>query len=336
MRINPYQNYNYLYTNKNALNSNVKKTKSPSFGSICADANEKNQAEYAKYVLSNPDFSEIKCSSTRIFRELSSELAISKLLNPDEKTEIKVMGSADGSEAWAYAIAIKEAMGDKAKNVNIQGVDRAPYMTDLSNTGCLVLSNIEKKYADGKISVSEDESPLKGDGWNKYLTRTKAPKEFTEIKSKYPCTRYMEWDPIVGKRIGSGLGWWQVNKEELPEVEFECADMRNAIAPSENTDNEVYVLANSAGYLMDENPQDFVKLLFDIKEQNKDKKNVYMVLGSVEENYCLGSIRGMRNLIDSLGFKHVPKEDIEKLGIKGSKYASSRIYKLEKTTNALN
>lgn len=325
MRINPCQNYNYLYTNKN---NNTKKTNSPSFGSICADANGKTQAAYARYTLSNPEFSQIKSSSTRIFRELSSELAISKLLNPDEKSEIKILGSADGSEAWAYAIAMKEAMGEKAKNVNIIGVDRAPYMTDLSNTGCLVLSDIEKKYADGKIQVSEDESPLKGEGWNKYLTKTKTPKEFANIKAKYPCTKYMEWDPVVNKHIGKGLGWWQVNKEGLPDVKFECADMRNSTKPNSNTDNEVYVLANSAGYLIEENPNDFIKLLTDIKEQNKDKKNVYMVLGNVEEKHLLSQMPAMRMAIYYLGFKNISQESLEKLGIKGNEEASSKIYKL--------
>ncbi len=327
MQIQSYGNYGY---NNSKMGLNIsRKEKKRSFGSLCADATPNNQDAYAIYTLICPDFSKMKCSSTRIFRELSSELAISKLLNPKEKSEIRILGSSDGSEAWAYAIAVKEEMGENAKNVNIQGIDIAPYMTDLSNTGCLVLSSIEKKYAEGTGFVSYDKSPLAGKGWHKYLTKTQRPEKFNEILEKYPYTKYMECDPVVNKSIGNGLDWYEINKEGLPEVKFECADMRNCVKPNENVDNQVYVIANSAAYLIEKNPNDFIKLFQDIKQQNKDKKNVYVVVGNLENRF-FNSLRGMmmQANINSLGFDHVSEKDLKKLGIKGNKEAASKIYKL--------
>ena len=328
MQIQSLGNYCYFNNKKELSRANVEKTQS--FGSFCADANQDNQNIYGIYTLSHPDFKKMKSSSTRIFRELSSELAISKLLNPNEKSEIKILGAADGSEAWAYAIAIKEAMGDNAKNVNIQGIDIAPYMTDLSNTGCLVLSSVEKQYANGTIFVSHDKSPLKGSGWHKYLTKTKRPESFNKTLEQYPYTRYIEYDPIVDKSIGKGLEWYEINKEGLPDVSFECADMRTSIKPNENTDNQVYVIANSAAYLLQENPNDFIKLFADIKEQNKDKKNVYVVVGNLENRFFNSSMSGiiMGLEINSLGFEHLSPKDLKRIGIKGNKEAAAKIYKL--------
>ena len=330
MQIQTFGNYNNHSYNRVNYNSD-KKVKSQSFGSFCADANEKTQGLYAVYTLSNPDYFKMKSSSTRIFRELSSELAIAKLLNPKEKSEIKILGSADGSEAWAYAIAIKEAMGKNAKNVNIEGIDIAPYMTDLSNTGHLVLSSIEKEYADGSVIVSKDKSPLKGKGWDNYLIKTQRPEEFNKIKEHYPYTKYMEYDPVVNKSIGDGLEWYKVNKEGLPDVNFECADMRTSIKPNEDAENEVYVIANSAAYLISKDPNDFLKIFSDIKEQNKNKKNVYVVVGNLENHFFNSSVMGfvMKAYINDMGYENVTGSNLKKLGIKGNQEAASKIYKLK-------
>lgn len=330
MQIQSIGSYNSYNNYQNSLNKNTKQ-KTQSFGSFCADANATNQDDYAFYTLIHKDYFKMKGSSTRIFRELSSELAIAKLLNPKEKSEIKILGSADGSEAWAYAIAVKEAMGDNAKNVKVKGVDIAPYMTELSNTGCLVLSSIEKDYANNEIFVSHDKSPLKGKGWHKYLTKTERPEQFNETLKKYPYTKYIEFDPVVNKTIGNGLEWYDVNKEGLPDVQFECGDMRKSIKPNNDADNQVYVIANSAAYLLQENPNDFIKLFMDIKEENKNKKDVYVVVGNLENRFLNSSVMGfvMSSHINALGFEHVSDKDLKKLGIKGNQEAASKIYKLK-------
>ncbi len=133
VRFNSY--YNKTVTNK------IKN--SPAFGSVCADADSYNQQDYAIYTLAHRGYNIIKSSSTRIFRELPSELAIAKLLNlnPNQKSQIKILGCSDGSEAWAHAITIKEVMGENAKNVDIQAVDKAPHMIEAAKTGYLVLSD---------------------------------------------------------------------------------------------------------------------------------------------------------------------------------------------------
>ena len=330
MQVQSIRNYSY-YPSQNKLD-NTKKRTPQSFGSIFADANRMNMNQYAILTMLDPLFRKMKGSSTRILRELSSELAIAKLLNPNEISEVKILGSSDGSEAWGYAIAIKEAMGIRARNVNIKGIDIEPGLTDLAKTDCIVMSSVERDYAEGKGMLSRDRSPLKGLGWNKYLTKTERPEEFNEILERYPYTIYLEKDPAVNKKIGQGLEWYRINKNGLPKVEFECADMRNSLAPSEHTDNQIYVLANSSGYIYQKNPDEFFTLFKKIKELNKDKKNVYVVLGSVEEFIFNNSITGMlaRNTLHSIGFKNIPTIRLEKLGIAGKEDASAKIYELVK------
>ena len=308
-----------------------------SFGSICADANGKTEHKYKAYTLTGPnDYRIIKKSSTRIFRDLPSELAIARMLNPEQKTQIKVLGCADGSEAWGYAIALKETMGENAeKNVSIQAIDKAPHMIDAAKTGCLVLSDIERKYAEGTTSVFKEKSPVAGKGWNQYFIKTTRPEEFNKILAEYPCMKYLEHDPVVNKKIGSGLDWYEVNKQGLPNVTFECGDMLDYLEPDKEAENVVYVLANSAGYVFEKNPNDFFNIFNEIKATSKGK-NVYIAMGNIEtlilDNY-MAVINELpvpiKMLINSLGFKNIPENELSKLGIYSTSGTSNKLYKLE-------
>ena len=76
MQISPVGSVNY----KTRVNNKVSKI--PSFGSICPDLKPANAMTYAFYQNINPVFSKLRLSSTRIFRELPTQNAVSKLLNP--------------------------------------------------------------------------------------------------------------------------------------------------------------------------------------------------------------------------------------------------------------
>lgn len=328
-KIAPIRNYNYQIKNLASLKNQ------PSFTSFCSDANGKTEPYYRDYTIKHKDYAKMKESSTRIFRDLPSQLAIANMLNPNQKSQIKILGCADGSEVWGYAIAIKEAMGENAKNVSIQGVDKAPYMIETAKTGCLVLSDVEHEYAQGENKAYKEKSPIEDEGWDNYLIKTQRPQGFDKITKEYPFMKYYENDPVVKKSIGSGLEWYEINKEGLPEVSFEQGDMLDYLKSDDEAQNVVYVMANSSAYVFQNNPNDFIKLFQRIKENNKGK-NVFVALGDIE-NMLLNSNRlgipyrtrlALNGIIDALGFKHVSPYELRQLGILSDETTSNKLYKL--------
>lgn len=352
MKINPSfaLQTNNAYTNNKKL-QNIQKEQSNTqnkisnnllFTSLYADARGENQNAYGIYTMHNSGFAKVKRCATRIFRELPSQIAISKLLDPDKKTQINILGCSDGSEAYAYAIVMKEAMGDKAQeNIKIKAVDFAPYMVDIAKTGAIVCSDIEKKYANGNYDRTGSSSPLRGEGWDKYLTKSERPEGFEQALEKYPFLQYVECDPVARKTIGNGLEWYEINKEGLPEIEFKQGDMRNHTFSNDEVEAEVYVIANSGAYLAESNPDDYIKLFEDIKNANKGKgKDVYVVIGDVElslTNPAMSRLLGIRpgtqnrikHSITDLGFEKVSDTKLRKKGVEHYKDAANKIYKLK-------
>lgn len=314
-------------------------TKKPSFKSILSDITPQNSIIYEIIGGSNPHFTQLRLSSTRIFRALSSQNAITKMLPKNEKSEIKILGCSDGSEAWAYAIMAKENMGENAKNVNVTGVDKADYLIETAKTGKIMCSDIEKNYAANEPNVTGLVSPLFLDGWNKYLTKCPRPKEVEALQQKYPCMRYIDFNPIEGTTLGNGNNWYDINKEGLPKVSFKTGDMFDNLEPeNKEVKNVVYVIANTAAYLLEENPAKFVKLFSDIKEKNKGK-NVYVVLGKMEyivlkdpnPRFILnGNLRQIvNNAINSLGYKNISEDEAKKFGSIDYKEIAAKITKLQ-------
>lgn len=315
-------------------NINTASASSVSFGSFCADANAATEALYADYTLRHRGYSIMKGSSTRIFRELSSELAIARLLDPNQKNEIKILGCSDGSEAWAHAIAIKEEMGEDISNTKIQAIDIAPHMIEIAKTGCIVLSDIEKKYAQTTLS-SNEESPIAGDGWDKYLTKTTRPISFNDALKKYPYLKYYENDPVVKKSIGKGLDWYKINTHGLPDTTFECGDIKDYFVPDKDSETVVYVLSNTAVYFLGKGGDAFLEIFRRIKNESRGK-NVYVVIGGTEDKYL--NMRGVympsslqrtiKYEINNLGFKNIGQDKLNEVGIQ-SEYTARRIYKLK-------
>lgn len=330
------RNQQVLKKQKNNQNSQA-----ISFKSIFPDAHADNQGIYALYTISDPEFSELKKCSTRIFRELPSQLAIARLLKPEEKSEIKILGSSDGSEAWAYAIAAKEAMGEKAKeNVVVNGVDIAPYMVAMAKTGKIVCSDVEKKYADRTSDSPGGKSPLKGSGWDKYLKQSSEPSDYPNLLKQYPCLKYLKCDPVANKTIGKGFDWYEVNKEIIPSVTFKQGDMLENLTPDKDSQAVVYVVANSAGYLLERSARSYISLFEKIKEENKDsERKVYVVIGDVELKATsdfgtkhMGlkqkELDQIRRALKQLGYENISQKKVRKLGVEKYDIASSKIYVL--------
>ena len=331
MQISPILNNNYY----NKINT----CKKPAFKSVLPDITPQNTFIY--HILSSGDesFTQLRLSATRIFRALSSQNAITKLLPKNEKSEIKVLGCSDGSEAWAYAIMAKENMGENAKNVNIIGIDKADYLIETAKTGKIMCSDIEKKYAFNEFNVSGLVSPLFAKGWDKYLTKCSRPKIVEILQQKHPCMQYIDFNPIERTTLGNGNNWYDINKEGLPKVSFKTGDIFNNLEPeNKSAKNVVYVVANTAAYILEQDPAKFVKLFYDIKEKNK-RKNVYVVLGKMEylvlkdpnQRYKLsGNLRQIINYtLDSLGYKNISEDEAKKFGSTDYKEIAAKILKLQ-------
>ena len=329
--------------NKNVKNINaveLKKQNNLSFTSVLPDSNSDNMYAYGRLTFQDSDFLEMKGCSTRIFRELASQLTVARLLRNGQNNEVKILGCSDGSEAWAYAIALKEQIGQKVQETTkIKAVDLAPFMIEVAKTGKIVCSDVEKLYAEKTGDRAGSKSPIKGDDWDKYLIKTDAPENFDELKKKYPCLKYYAADPIVNKKIGSGMDWYEINKDGLPEVEFKRGNMMNHLDSDPQSDNTVYVIANSGVYLFGEDPDEYVRIFEKIKQENKDKKNdVYVVIGRTEQNIFSNAVPGVnqrdvdmtKKRIRSLGFENLQESKVRKLGIENYQDASARIYKLKK------
>ena len=336
----PYRANRILNNPKNIQKDSNKQV---AFTSIFADANPRTLNACRELLFRDMEYTKMLSCSTRLFRELPTQTAIAGILKPDNKNEIKILGCSDGSEAWAYAIMMNETHGAKAKeNTKIKAVDIEYPLLELARTGKVVCSTIEKQYANATADIIGGKSPLKGDGWDKYLKLSKAPACYKDLKKAYPFLKYLTLDPIVQKTIGNGLNWYEINKEDLPPVEFRGGDMLDNLAFDDDSDAVVYVVANSASYLYGQSPDKFIGLFEKIKEENKDKnKDIYVVIGMLEESllspYLANSsstaqaqrdkIRTRRR-ISELGFENIPIKKLKKIGIDNYTQAGSRIYRL--------
>lgn len=336
MKITPINNtINYK------INPPAFKKQEISFKSIFPDNNTKVMNSYIDYGNRDNDFLKLQASSTRIFRELPSQIAISKLVDPNKKTEVKVLGCSDGSEAWGYAIALNESLGKAAQeNVKIKAVDNAQYMIDVAKTGKIVCSDIERKYANNSDKIFDCASPIANDGWDKYLKLTNRPEDFDKIISEYPLMRFYEKDPVAKKEIGKGLNWFEINKEELPDVKFIKDDIFNQLTPDKDSSCTVYVVANTAGYLFGFGADAYIHLFKKIKEENEGtNRKVYVVVGKLENTILsTSSMRPyslkqkeqnkVRISLQELGFEKVSKHKLRKKGVGGYDDAASKIYEL--------
>ena len=307
---------------KASLNFSQNRLSYPAFGAIYPDRCAKNIAQYEKYYQDSADFDFYKLTfnTTNLFREVESQLELMDLLDPNKKTAVKVLGCSDGSEVYSYAIALAQKFGDKArKNFKVLGVDYDSAMIALARTKSLVLSEKESNTQDVDLNKITD-------CWINlakcsYLEKAKKPLEFDELKEMYPELRYVEYDPVSKSKIGNELNWYSAKSNILPEIEFKFDDMMNCLDSTESTEAEVYVVANSSGYFIQENNgiQKYLDIFREIKSQNESKnKDVFVVIGDLE-------LRALRNKFMD---RYVDCE-LKRLGFqKSSTQNNSKIYKL--------
>lgn len=341
MRISPITNYNLTKTCSKHPKQSPKATSEPSFGGVCSQRSALNYGYYRYYSMLDKDYDAIMSHTTNVFREVEAEVAISKLLNPNKKTQIKILGCSDGSEAFSYGMAMVEAMGEKAKeNVKIMGADIDDAMIEVAKTGCTVLP---KQYIGiGDAERDEMAKKYRRIAHDKYLTKTKRPEGFGDALKKYPKLQFLECDIAAESSIGNGLDWYKVQTEKLPEITFKKGDMRDFLNSTEGAEAEVYVLANSVSYLAQKGgKEDIINVFKEIKEQNKGKgKDVYVIIGDMEQHLLdsppyvkFATIdhqdkAEIKNSIKRFGFEEVSEFKLRKLHIADHKNTAKKIYKL--------
>lgn len=303
-------------------------TNKASFSGIYQNYNRGNRDIYRKDFKTNPQDHKLRESMTMIFRELPSQLAIAGLIK-DKPADIHILGCSDGSEAYAYAIAVKELSGkNAAKNVKITGLDYKESLVNMAKTGYLICTDEEKKIANNKYRGCDNF--LASGGWDNYLIKqNNAPANFSELTSTYPELSQITRDTVAGTSVGNGMEWYKVDTTGFPEINFVSGNMKDYVKNEPSSKKtQVYVLANSVAYLeRDEGPQGFIKLFEDIQNHNNSKET-YIVFGDVEAD-MFKDAPFLADSLEFLGFEKLSKQELSRAGVNNPDEVSQKIWKLK-------
>jgi len=251
-------------------------------------------------------------STTLLFREPHIQTAVVKLLKKDKPTTIKVLGCSDGSEAWSYAILMSKAFQDKSL-VKVEAVDKKESLIELAKTGYLLCSDVEKKHATDKKDIG-----LEGKNWGKYFKQTEEPSEFQTLVRRYPELADLSTGQNGEVSPGSGIEWYKINQERLPDVKFIAGDLRDHL--ESDAEQTVYVMANSVCYIGEYEGTDKIIGVFEkIQNENYNKKlPTYIALGPVEIWWIDNHEPCVWKYIERLGFEHIPQHELMQAGVKNN------------------
>lgn len=334
--INPY----YNYRNTNIANNKISRSQaanSISFENVWNGSPE-HTCLYAYCRAANPELAPIVQHQTSVYRSLVTKIKMAKMLDKHKKTQIKVLGCSDGSAVWAWGIAMAENRTPKQlKNISIEGIDRAPYMVEAACLGGVVFEEAERKRIDScfprsNYSVSD-----------KYFLPAEAiPDKFHDVSDRYPDARmtYMYSNTVL-KAIKEHAMWNKVNAQLLPQATFKVGDMLECTAPNEESDVVVYSIENSISYSLSEthDVKYFIDVLRKIKEDCREKKEVYIVFGSSElcflentksiyPNYPYEKREELLDAMDEMGYKKLDDVTITQYGLKNYDNSADKIYRL--------
>ncbi|MEB3286823.1 MAG: hypothetical protein VKJ04_04915 [Vampirovibrionales bacterium] len=300
-------------TSIQGLNHYNKDSAAIRFSGIYANASPQKEREYSAAWEAHPEEHLLRPYATRIFRELPSMLAITRLTK-DRPADVHILGASDGSEAFAYAIAFKESRGHRAHSeVKISAIDQQPYLVQLAKTGHLVCTDQERIWAnDAKMNPG---NPLAGKGWEQYLEQANEPDIFADLTTRYPQLGQITRDLISDISIGKGMHWYRVKQEGLPTISFKQEDMQQYVRQTrgKQSNAQVYVLANAWGYLL-QNPnmakgyEDFLKLIQNIRNNNIGKE-IYLVTGQTE-HHIFRQAPGLIQYLRLLGMEPVSEKEL--------------------------
>jgi len=303
---------------------------SVSFGSIYSHYRNDTYQKYQRAFETKPQEHQLKPYATRIFRELPTQLAVAKIIDSTRPATIRILGCSDGSEAYAYAIALAEENKGKSK---ITAVDKEPFLIEMARTGHIVCADIEKEWSNNH--QLQKGSPLAGSGWNKYLNKTDEPDNFKKLCEEYPILSQITSDKVAGISIGKGMDWYKVNQENLPKIDFVQGDMRDHLEPKDGNEQQIYVVSNSLGYLALDDPKEFLKVFVNIQNKNYKNDSVYVVLGDVEHQ-IFRQLPQARNVVSILGFEPIDKQELKNKGVLEPDVASKNIWKLRTSSHPIN
>ncbi len=289
----------------------------PQFSGIYANLNPDNLMKYEIAKQQFPSEHKLRPYATRLFRELSTILGLTKVIG-NQPANIDILGCSDGSEAYAHAhaIAFKEHLGRKAmSNIKIKGIDKQPFLVEMGKTGYLVCTDKEKEWAND--SRRQPGHPLANGGWNKYLERKEeAPTNFKKLTDKYPELSQITRDTVSNISIGKGMDWYQVKTNDLPKIDFEVGDMKDYVKTSHSDKRlNVYVLSNAIAYIINEDQgASFLKILTEIRNNNPHKEKL-VVLGGTEHQIFRQAPQ-LLQYMKLLGLEPVSEEELKRLGVK--------------------
>ena len=303
------------------------------FSGVLANMTDVTVAAYDAAESAEPNEHKLRPHLTRIFREQPSILAIARLIG-QTPTDIHVVGTSDGSESFAHAIALKERLGEVAKdNIRIFGVDQEPGLIELANTGYLVCTDQEKVWAND--AERNPGCPLRGPGWDRYLKHSAAPPVgFNSIVKRNPSIREVTRDPVAGIKIGQGMHWYQVNRDLLPPITFVNSSLEEYVtqAPVE-APQQVFVLSNMWGYEAEAHGADtFLGVIPKLRQRAGDKPT-YVVIGEVEA-IVIRENQWLLPFMVAAGMEPLTQDELVKAKVSSPNSVDGLIWRLKPLTEA--
>lgn len=329
-------------------NSNTTKTPSVNFAGIYANhSTNLNHQSYVDAFQRNPDQHLLRPFATSLFREFYASNAIGQLLKDGTPTRISILGCSDGSEARSYGLSAQQYLNKKQaqdpKQIEINGIDREADLIGLANTGYMMITDLEKAR---QLQASNPLNPMHATFPGFFEAKQQTPEGFAQLVEASPGGRLaqIEADTVSGIKAGNGMNWYKAKAKALPKTRFEINTIEDYVAkpPSEHP-RQVYVLANSWGYMMVKDasntaamlidPQDkvkrqqFVKVIQDLKKNNQGK-DVILVVGDIERT-ILQRIDAIKNVLPFLGLKEMTVQEMRQAGITDSpEQVAGKLWKL--------
>jgi len=324
------------------------KTGEVNFAGIYANhATNVNHQSYVDAFHKSPEQHLLRPFATSLFREFYSSNAIGQLLKDGVPTRISILGCSDGSEARSYGMSAQQYLKKKQmqdpKHIEIKGIDREADLIGLANTGYLMMTDVEKAR---QLQPENPLNPPQSKFPSFFETKKQAPEGFDKLVEQSPQGRLaqIEADPVSGIKVGEGMNWVKAKPKALSKTTFEVNTIEDyAAKPASGHQRQVYVLANSWGYMMAKDasntaaiqidPSDtakcmqFLKVVQDLKKNNAGK-DVVLVVGDIERT-ILQRVPAIKNILPVLGLKEMSIQEMQQAGITDSpERVAGKLWKL--------
>jgi hypothetical protein len=311
--------------------ANASQAPSVRFSGIFANFDDRTTDQYVK-AFGEPQADEkypLKAFKTELFRDFYTSNAVAQLLQKRTPTHVTVLGCSTGSTVHDLAILAKRWIASRKhiqdpKQIKLTGVDQESDLIAFANTGYDVL--VDAEIASYKALIQRYNLPA--------LLEPKSgpPENFDALVEKSLNRRldHIKEDRVAGFSIGKEMGWYRIKHKLLPETTFEVDTIENRAAQKPTAhQRQIYVLANSWGYMLVQNASNtadmkaasddypkiarFLAVLTTLKKSNKDK-DVIIVLGEMEKK-LLRELPAIKMLLPGLGMTELSVDEMRQAGI---------------------